>query len=162
MRFTRAQLRAAVEAGELSDPRAVEYLTDALVERQRATGRYWFGRLDPLDHFAIAVAPDGAELGFDDLALVDHLRDDASATRYLVTALDRDGRPIGAAASGRADRDGHVSVGAIALASDRDGYTMLHIATTRPGARPPTVVHVARDPGTHQPRVIGIWRGGPR
>src|SRR6185369_3174672 len=38
--FTREQLHAAVEAGELSDPKAVEYLTDVLVARQRATARY--------------------------------------------------------------------------------------------------------------------------
>ncbi|HEX3479385.1 MAG TPA: hypothetical protein VHT91_30385 [Kofleriaceae bacterium] len=158
MRFTRAQLHAAVEAAQLSDPRSVEYLTDMLVERQRATGLTWFSRLDPLDHFAIAAGPEGATLTFDDLALVYRLRDDAATIHYRVTALDRDGHPIAAAVVGRADPDGHASVGAIALASGRDGYTMLRITTTRPGTRPPTVVHVARDPGSQQLRVIGIWR----
>src|SRR5262249_36006666 len=48
IRYTRPQLRAAVEAGRLSDPRSVEYLTDTLVARQRATARHWFERTAPL------------------------------------------------------------------------------------------------------------------
>src|SRR5262249_18431401 len=52
-RFTRAQIRAAVDAGELSDPSIAAYLVDTLVARQRATAAYWFARESPLDHFAI-------------------------------------------------------------------------------------------------------------
>ncbi len=47
-RFTRAQLRAAVDAARFSDPRAAEYVVDTLVARQRATVLHWFKRVSPL------------------------------------------------------------------------------------------------------------------
>lgn len=47
-RFTRDQIHAAVEAGRFSDSRAIEYLTDTLVARQRATVAYWFARVNPV------------------------------------------------------------------------------------------------------------------
>ena len=48
----------------------------------------------------------------------------------------------------------------IRLATDdrRDGYTIVRLATARPGFAGDTFVHVARDPGTGAPRVIGVWR----
>jgi len=70
IRFTRAQLRAAVEQGRYSDPRAVDYITETLVERQRKTARHWFDRVAPLDRFAIeSGGPAGQRLCFEDLAL---------------------------------------------------------------------------------------------
>jgi hypothetical protein len=38
------------------------------------------------------------------------------------------------------------------------GYTILRIETERAGFRGTTFVHVARDPATGAPRVIGVWR----
>ena len=57
MRFTPEELRAIVEAGELSDPVQQQYFLDVLIERQRKTARPYLNRLNPLDRFA--VTPEG-------------------------------------------------------------------------------------------------------
>jgi hypothetical protein len=151
IRFTPAQLRALVETGQLSDPRAAEYVTETLVARQRATAAYWFARVNPLDRFAAYRD----RLCFDDLAVAYRFAA-ATTTRYEVGRHDRRAQRLGtSAAAGTAD--GRVCV-PLALASDGDGYTMVRIATTRPGFTGATVVHIARDPGSNAPRVIGIWR----
>src|SRR5205085_12364741 len=51
MRFSREQLAAIIETAQYSDPRASQYMLDTLVARQRATARYWFDRVAPLDAF---------------------------------------------------------------------------------------------------------------
>jgi hypothetical protein len=151
IRFTAAQLRALVQTGELSDPRAVEYVTDTLIARQRATAAYWFARVNPLDRFAAYRD----RLCFDDLAVAYRFAA-AAATRYEVRRNDRQARPLGAS-DARGAADGRVCV-PLALPADGDGYTMVRIATTRPGFTGATVVHIARDPASNAPRVIGIWR----
>lgn len=150
--FTRDQLHAAVEAGALSDPRSVEYLTDVLVARQRETARYAFSRAAPLDHFTV---DDDGKLAFDDLALVYGL--ESVPTRYRITPYDRDGRQRAAAVELRADAKGHVAF-PLVCATDHDGYTILRIETLRAGYAQTTEVHVARVPVTREPRVIGIRR----
>ncbi len=156
-RFTREQIRAAVEAGRFSDPRAVDYLTDTLVARQRATAAYWFARVNPLDRFSLEAAPDGDELCFDDLAITARVAP-AAATQYTITSYDMEGREIGTSARAAAS-DGH-ACGRIRLAASdaRDDYTIVRLATTRPGFTGDTFVHVARDPSTGAPRLIGVWR----
>jgi hypothetical protein len=151
IRFTRDQLHAIVATGQLSDPRAVEYLTDTLVARQRATAAYWFARVNPLDRFAAAAD----QLCFDDLAIAYRFAD-AATTRYRVTRYDRHARELGAA-DARPGAGGKTCA-ALALAGDGDGYTVVRIATTRPGFTGATFAHVARDPASGAPRVIGIWR----
>ena len=150
--FTRDQLHAAVEAGALSDPRSVEYLTDVLVQRQRATARYAFSRAAPLDHFVAGAT----SLAFDDLAVMYDLADGA-ATRYRITAYDRDGRQRAHPVDIRPDGHGHVAF-PLVVTADADGYTILQIETLRPDYAQATEVHVARDPATGAPRVIGIRR----
>ncbi|MEO8550881.1 MAG: hypothetical protein ABI678_12935, partial [Kofleriaceae bacterium] len=44
-RLSREHIRAAVEAARLSDPRAVEYLTNTIYERGRKSAAYWFARV---------------------------------------------------------------------------------------------------------------------
>ena len=151
MRFTREQLRAIVEAGRYSDPRAAAYITDTLVARQRATAAHWFARVNPLDRFAL----EDGQLCFDDLSLVYKLAP-ANATSYRATRYDRADRVLGATVL-PADAAGHSCVPA-ALAKDGDGYTMVRIETTRPGFTGATIVHLARDATSQVPRVIGIWR----
>jgi hypothetical protein len=159
IRFSPQQIRAAVETGRLSDPRAVDYLTSTLVARQHAIARYWFNRVNPLDHFAIAPQGSGSELCFDDLALAYRLGADPAATQYHVASYDQNASPIGAGAAFRATgAGGHACLGPLTLASGGDGYTIVRVETTRPDFTGATLVHVARDPKTHAPRVIGIWR----
>jgi hypothetical protein len=151
MRFTPAQLRAAVDAARFTDPRAAEYITATLIARQRATARYWFDRASPLDRFATA----GDALCFVDLRLSYALA--PAAQRYEITRYDRRGRPFASAFEMHANGSAETCIPA-GLAGDRDGYTIFRITTTGRIKALSIYVHVARDPRSGQPRVIGIWR----
>ncbi len=61
--FSDAEIRALVETGEYSDPRAANWITECLIKRRDKIAEAWFSRVLPLDHFRIA---DG-KLAFDDL-----------------------------------------------------------------------------------------------
>ncbi|MGH7550692.1 MAG: hypothetical protein ACREK3_08070 [Gemmatimonadota bacterium] len=63
MSFTDAQLFAAVEAGQYSDPEAARYILRGLRERRDMTGRYWLAQVSPLDDPRI----ESGALVFDDL-----------------------------------------------------------------------------------------------
>ena len=151
IRFSRAQLHALVDTGKLSDPRAVEYVTDTLVARQRATAAYWFARVNPLDHFAAYHD----RLCFDDLAITYDFAP-ADTTHYTITRHDRDGRAL-ATTTTAAGPDGRACV-PLTLPAGRDGYTIVRVTTTRPSFTGSTDAHIARDPTSGAPRVIGIWR----
>ena len=157
IRFTREQIRAIVETGRLSDPRSVDYLTDTLVARQRATARYWFERVNPLDHFTVDASKI-TSLCFDDLALRYQLGGSPAATHYRVTTYDVDARPVGRARELFATGSGHVCTSPLDLAAPFDGYTIVRVETLRPGFSGETFVHLARDPASGTARVIGIWR----
>ena len=149
MRFTPAQIRAAVEQGAYEDPSAVEYITRILLERQRATGRAWFARVSPLDHIAI---DDQAHISFDDLARTYFA--DTPATTYVARAYDYRGDALAWQAITTA-----TTLPSLALPADHDGYTIVEVSAVRAGhALPPARIHIARDPEAHTPRVIGIRR----
>jgi hypothetical protein len=156
MRFTREQLRAAVDAARYSDPRAADYVVEALVARQRATARHWFWRVSPLDRFELAQD----RLCFDDLMLVHRLAPVVGTTRYTITAHDQQGRPVGAPLVRWPDETGRSCVGPIPLSRAADAYTILRVDTARLDFRGTTYVHVARGRGSERaaPRVIGVWR----
>jgi hypothetical protein len=151
MRFTRAQLHAIVETGKLSDPAATEYVTDTLVARQRATAKHWFNEVNPLDRFSLT---DG-QLCFEDLAIKYEFAP-ALTTSYKATRYDRDGKPLDTVAF-QAGAAGSACTAA-PLVAQSDGYTMVRIETTRPDFTGATIVHLAREPVSGAPRVIGIWR----
>lgn len=68
--FTDDQIRAAVETGEFSDPRAAEFLAGVLIQRRDKIARHWLPRVNPLDRFVISSASDSSpELRFEDLEL---------------------------------------------------------------------------------------------
>ena len=157
IRFSREQLRAAVEEGRYTDPRTTEFLTRTLVERQRKTASYWFARVNPLDRFEVEPAGETSQLCFDDLALKYALT--ASPTRYSARAFDGDGRPLAWRADEGAANGGRTCLHGLRAPGGRDGYTIVEIRTSRPGADlPPTRVHLAADPRTHRLRVIGLRR----
>lgn len=64
MAFSDEQIRAVVQMGEYTDPKAVDYLTRTLIERRNKIGRTFFARVLPLDRFEVR---DG-RLVFEDLA----------------------------------------------------------------------------------------------
>jgi hypothetical protein len=152
-RFSRAQIRAAVEAGRFSDPRAVDYLTDTLVARQRMTVAYWYQRVNPLDNFRIG---DGT-VCFDDLALRQGIATDPRATRYVITPRDPDGHIVGVTISIGAAQGGRTCAPLSTLSYAAEAYTILQVTTLRPGFQQMLHVHIARNAAgaTH---VIGVWR----
>jgi hypothetical protein len=155
-RFTRAQIHAAAEAGRFTDPRAADRITDTLLGRQRVTEAYWFARVNPLDGFAVSREPDGVELCFTDLAIT-KLAAAPATTRYALTTFDFAGHAWGAPSQRVADASGR-SCMRLALSPRDGGYTIVDIATTRPDVSGRTLVHLATDPASGEPRVIGIWR----
>lgn len=83
MAFTDAAIRAIVESGQYSDPRAVEWITKCIIERRNRIGKAFFEDVLPLDHFA---ARDG-KLSYEDLAVTYGFR---GARAYEVTWSDFD------------------------------------------------------------------------
>jgi hypothetical protein len=150
MKLTPAHIRAAVETARLTDPRAVEWLTHALIERQRKTARYWFKRTSPLDEFAI----EHDRLCFKDLML-EYRFAAPSSTRYTMTFYDRTAKQLARRQlAGGLD----ATCGGMQLSDDHDAYTIVRIETRRANFKRATYVHIARDPHTAVARVIGIWR----
>jgi hypothetical protein len=102
--FTDEQIRAAVEAGQYSDPVAAEYLIEVLIQRRDIIGRYWFDRMNPVDRLAIVESTSGSDLRFVDLAIESGYKD-ASEARYQYE-FKRDGEAVGS----REDLDGSMRI----------------------------------------------------
>jgi hypothetical protein len=150
--FTPEQIRAAVEAGRFTDPRATEYLTATLVARQKATVAWWYARVNPLDQFA--VSPEG--FCFEDLAIAQQLASPAH-TRYELATYDLGARPLGTTQIDAVPGQ-RACTRAMKMAGGADGYTIVKVTTSRPQFAGATTVHLARAPDTGQWRVIGVWR----
>ena len=83
--FSDRQLRLLVEQGHYRNPRAVDYLVEALAGRRDRIVRHWFAEVPPLDWFRTTA--DG--LAFDDLAVVRGcVRENKSRYRYRVRPVD--------------------------------------------------------------------------
>jgi hypothetical protein len=157
IRFTEPQIRAAVEQGQFSNPRAVDYLTKVLVERQRKTARYWFDRVNPLDAFEIKEEENssGLTMCFDDLNVRYNLNQ--ATVSYRATGFDFEGRDAGTFAL-RPGANGRVCASGIKPSSSEGGYLIVRLETRRGGTTlPATLVHLARDDKSAL-RVIGLRR----
>jgi hypothetical protein len=83
--FTDEHIRAAVSAGEYSDPEAAKYLARVLIERRDRIGRTWLARSGGLDEFSLAASGGETVLRFTDLAVARGYADAAARTyRYRV------------------------------------------------------------------------------
>lgn len=151
IRFKREHIQAAVDAAKLTDKDAARWLVDTLIARQRATAKYWFERVNPLDRFAASET----ELCFDDLSIT-HAFTPAAGTMYTLTYFTTAGKQL-AARQTSAGASG-VTCSPLVVTKGGDGYTIVRIETARPAFRGTTYVHLAREPATGAPRVIGIWR----
>jgi hypothetical protein len=69
MSFSADDLRTIIEAGQLSDAAAREYLFLTLRARQDKIGRHWFAKVNPLDRFEISPDNGGLLLAFRDYGL---------------------------------------------------------------------------------------------
>jgi hypothetical protein len=153
-RFTREQLRAALEQGRYEDPRAVDYLTDVMVARQWITVRWAFTRsVAPLDQFAIGV--DG--LCFEDLLVKYKLEPGARAmTRYTAAAKGVSDQPLEYRAHAVPEENGRACLPIPPSGPGRDGYTIVMIETSRGRELGPVEIHLAN--GVAGRRIIGIHR----
>jgi len=143
MRFSPHQLAAIVDEAKLSDPRAAEYLVTTLITRQRATGRYWFDRVAPLDAFAIEPTAGDPRLCFTDLTLHYRLRE--LATTYAIDTYDRRGASTKLVAHVPAGPRGRTCTTIRLSEKDPDRYTIVRLRVKRGGkTMPPVVVHVAK------------------
>ena len=73
--FTEDQIRAAVSAGELSDPAAAKALVQAILARRWLTVRHWFLQVTPLEELSIVGSNQGPTLTFRDLAVSEGFTD---------------------------------------------------------------------------------------
>ena len=159
MAFTPEQLRAAIDVGQLSDPRAADYYLRILRERQEKTGRYWFSRVAPLEDFEVTREQAGSmQLCFRDLWLRHGFDASPNRTRYTARSYDYLGRPASLALSASPTDEGSACLTNVSVHSAEDSYTIVGITVTRAGkSLPPVFVHLARGQDGRL-RVIGIWR----
>ncbi|NIV91832.1 hypothetical protein GWN42_03270 [candidate division KSB1 bacterium] len=70
MSFTDKQIKAVVETAEYSNSEDEEYLIKTLIKRRDKIGRYWYGKVNPLDDFHLAQNNNGLNvMHFEDLSV---------------------------------------------------------------------------------------------
>ncbi len=158
-RFRPEHVRAAVQEAKYSDRYTRAYLVRTLLERRAKLLRYFLDRVTALSHFRVDAAGGALRVCAVDLLISERLAH-AYDTRYAVTAYDFEGDALDFERELAAGPDGELCVSGLPQPSAHDGYTVLAIAALRAGSpRQPVRVHLAREPATGTPRVIGLqWR----
>jgi hypothetical protein len=149
-RFDRAQISAAVDSGRYSDPEAARYLVDTIYKRGRIVARDAFRKVNPIDELHL----EHNTLCFTDLALYYGL--ETAATTFTVQAYDSDGNALDFRRSVTPDDHGRACVKDLMLVRDGSRYTIFKIDNSR--GMPGTLLHLAADPATKKPRMIGVYR----
>lgn len=91
MSFTDDQIKAAVSQGKYSNPDAAEYLYNKIRERRDIIGRFYFGKVNPLDKFEVRKNSNGGYiLSFADLAVETGLEPDNSIYHYDIILEKQD------------------------------------------------------------------------
>ena len=159
IRFSPEQIRAVVELGQYTDPRAVEYLTQTLVERQRKTAQYWFSQVAPLDNFEVIQQQKAYKVCFEDLMISYGLSTNSRPVRYFATAYDYTGRRRLWRQTVGPDPDGRSCVSKVPQGPSHEGYVIIQFVKTIAGKSVGSVlVHLALEPATQVLRIIGIRR----
>ncbi len=153
-RLTREQIAGAVASAKYTDPAAAPYLLDTLVKRQRRSMTHWFRQVLPVDEPAIAVTGGAYRLCFTDLAV--RYQTEPDATVYRARAYDRHGASLGAIEPSTTDAAGKTCLAALPMAIDGDRYTIYEITGSR--GIPGTSIHLAIDPASGAPHVVGMYR----
>jgi hypothetical protein len=157
MRITPAHIRAALEAGQYDDPRAIDYLLGVLTGRQQKAARIYLDRVAPIDELAVSESGGAVSLCFADLRVRYGVGEVAT---YHATSFDAAARPLAAAVAARADGDRVCAT--IPVTTGADGYTIVRLDATQGRKRwPPVDVHLARAAGARALRVVGIERALP-
>ena len=160
MSLSPEHIRAAVEAARFSEPAAIDYLTETLVQRQRKIGRYHLSRVAPLADLEVTADGDGgARLCATDLLVHHGLLAEGETVRHWARIYDYDGRARARHRTLTADADGRVCVDGVAAGGDHDGYTIVGFTVRRTDAEPQRVwAHLALHPARRTLRLIGLYR----
>ena len=145
--FSDAQIAAAVSAADFSSPQAEKVLSRFLRERRDRIGRFWFSRLNPLDHFRV----DDSALRFVDLA-AEHGYTWGPAARYEYTVTNPSGSILAKGSSKKPS---------IALDPiwGRFGYVVVSVLPLRLERRAePVLVYVQSERHSQDWKVIGLRR----
>jgi hypothetical protein len=87
-RVTDEMITRIVESAQLSDPRARDYLTGAIIKRRNKVVAHWITGTNPLDGFQAAAAGGETTLTFDNAATRLGLAPDTAEYRVQFAALD--------------------------------------------------------------------------
>jgi hypothetical protein len=138
VRFTDEEIRAVVETGMYSDPRAVDWITKCLIERRNKIGRTFLAKVLPLDNFRI----ESGRLAFDDIAAMYNY---AQQRKYTVrwSTFDNDSEQ-------KADIAGHAGF------EVPDSEAAYLVADINAGDAKTVAVYVRNSPGRTQ--VVGVER----
>jgi hypothetical protein len=82
MSFRDDDLQAIIDVGQLTNPEAREYLFNTLVKRRNKIGRYWFGKVNPLDRFQFNDNSSKILIDFVDLSVL-YGFEEAGSSQYV-------------------------------------------------------------------------------
>ncbi|MBL4634251.1 MAG: hypothetical protein JKY56_10275 [Kofleriaceae bacterium] len=155
IRFTQAQIAAVVASARYSDPKASEYMTRTLIERQRMTAKHWFAEVAPLEMLVMK----GDSLCFTDLAIAHRLV--TAAQRYRVRTFNKSGSKTGEQRLVSTAK-GEVCTSPLLRPSNEKSYTIVELTALRGKLKSrPINVHIAvpqsKNAGSDR-RIIGIHR----
>lgn len=68
MSFSDSDIRAIVGTGQFNNKSDEEYIIKTLIERRDKIGRYWYGKVNPLDTFRLVAGNAHLNIAFEDLA----------------------------------------------------------------------------------------------
>jgi len=148
-----AVVRTSVEAGQISDESARDWMSKTLLERRRAVVAHGFAVTTPCDFVALRGEP--ATIALVDRA-IEHGFARSESTVYAVELLDHEGDSLAEPNSVRADRKGHLSVAMPSLAFDGEPYVIMSVTAFRGGRSSPRPVEVHVISGDGSPRVVGV------
>ena len=149
---------AAAHRGTLYwlENRPAERGRSVLMARQKRIGSYWFRRVNPLDRFAIDA---GGRLCFTDLWLLYDLETRGRRASYAAVAYDFEGKTTGWSSRAGENASGDTCLDRVPASNSSAGYTIVKVTIRRGRERQPVIyIHLARDPGDHKLRVIGVTR----
>jgi hypothetical protein len=148
--FTDDDIATIVGSGGYTDPAAVAWITNTLIERRNRIAQTYFRKVLPLDNFRV----EGGTLRFDDLAVAHGVAD--GPANYTARWLRLDNAtghvtPLGGAASFAVPRD---------VSEARDGsYFAVRIESSRRSPEMHVMVYLRTRGGGQD--IVGVERGWP-
>jgi len=157
MSFSNEDIRAMVETGQISSPKAEEYLVQILIDRRDNIGRYWFRRINPVAKFHARIDNQKLVLQFDDLGVTGNVFSSSSSHyRYNVLHANK------VLQKGERVNDSAIEI-PLQMVPEKNRkaplVVQIQITTNRPGsdiiAKETRVFVALEDEG---PRIVGVER----